>query len=103
MIKQFSTASGWPRFSLSASVLCLLFMVVLASVGRADDPPQRLTAEQRTELEGQAYESYNAGVELCGRGSSVPPSRRSERLSRPASGFTRRASFRGDTPTAPAT
>lgn len=64
MIKQSSTRSGWPRFWLAACVLGLLFLVGLAAASRGDDPPQRLTQEQRQELERQSGELFQSGFQL---------------------------------------
>jgi hypothetical protein len=68
MIKQFCTRSGWPRFFLAACVLGSLFLVVLVAAGCGDDPPPRLTPAQRKELERQAGELFNAGIQLHQRG-----------------------------------
>ncbi len=72
MIKPFCTRSGWPRFSLTAFVLGLLLLVVLAPASRGDDPPPRLTPEKRKELGRQATDLNHTGVELYQRGDLGP-------------------------------
>ena len=49
-------------------MLGLLFLVVMVYTGPAADPPQRLTPEQRKELERQATELSNAVVQHYQRG-----------------------------------
>ena len=56
------------RSRLATSMLGLLFLVVMVYTGPAADPPQRLTPEQRKELERQATELSNAVVQHYQRG-----------------------------------
>ncbi len=56
------------RFRFAIVAVGLLLLNGIASPGRADDPPQPLTPEQRQELAKQAIESYQAGFQLYQRG-----------------------------------
>ena len=70
----------------SSAVLALLFLLVpgpILPAGRADDPPERLTPEQRQELQRQAVEHFKAGQQAYQRGdltTAVEETRQSLRL-----------------------
>src|SRR5207248_1247242 len=72
MIEQFLPIPRWRCPRLTTVVLRLGFLVILAPTGLASDPPERLTAEQRNELERQARELHNAGFPLYQRGQFGP-------------------------------
>jgi CHAT domain-containing protein/tetratricopeptide (TPR) repeat protein len=56
------------RAFASLAFLVLLTPVLFSPAGRADDPPERLTTEQRQELQRQALELYNASKQAHERG-----------------------------------
>ncbi len=68
MINPFLPRSGSSRTRLVTGLLGLCFLVAMACTGRADDPPERLTPEQRKDLERQASELFQAGFRSYQRG-----------------------------------
>jgi CHAT domain-containing protein/tetratricopeptide (TPR) repeat protein len=72
MMAPFLQRPRLKRSPLAAAVLGLWCLVALAPASRAADPPARLTPEQRKELERQAAESFNAGVQHYQRGQVGP-------------------------------
>ncbi len=71
------------RAGASLALLVLLSPTLLLPVGCADDPPERLTPEQRQELEHQALERVKAGEQAYQRGAlstAVAETRKSHQL-----------------------
>jgi tetratricopeptide (TPR) repeat protein len=57
---------------LAAAVLALLLAGLILPATRAADPPERLTAEQRQELERQSGELNNSAFQLYQCGAIIP-------------------------------
>jgi tetratricopeptide (TPR) repeat protein len=95
MINQLFRCLRWNRSQLAAAGLGLLFLVVMAPPGRCDDPPEpeRLTPQQREELERQANALNQGSFDLYRRGAFGPALEKSRQALRirerlyPQSGF----------------
>ena len=87
---------------VAVAVLTLFFTGLISPAARAADPPERLTPEQRKELERDSGELTRSVTQLYQRG-AIPdlPSEKPERHSRSANDSIPRASTRTVTPTWP--